>query len=142
MEISMQFASARLVSGGDGIGVSDSAADGDPAGSGCWIGQDSMGRSWWVAVVCGTWCRSGREKIGYSVCGWMVLVLVTLGGLGGKRSHSWVYCGRAFQSPSVDSVEVCMSMEYLRIALVSMSREYAGLHQKEAPYGREPKSPS
>ena len=82
--MSMQFASARLVNGGDGIGVSNSAADGDPAGSGCWIGQGSMGRSWWVAVVCGTWCRSGREKIGYSVCGWMVLVLVTLGGWAGR----------------------------------------------------------
>ena len=31
--MSMQFASARLVSGGDGIGVSDSSMDGDPAGS-------------------------------------------------------------------------------------------------------------
>ncbi len=53
--MSMQFTSARLVNGGDGIGVSDSAMDGDPAGSRDWIGQGSMGRSCWVAVcVCGT----------------------------------------------------------------------------------------
>jgi hypothetical protein len=36
--------------------------------------------------------------------------------LGGQRSRSWVYCGSALQSPSVDSVDVCMSMEYLRMA--------------------------
>ncbi len=69
VEMSMQFASARLVNGGDGIGVSDSAVDGDSAGSRDWIGQGSMGRSWGVAGVCGARCRSGREKIGYSVCG-------------------------------------------------------------------------
>jgi len=57
-------------------------------------------------------------------------------GLGGKRSDSWLYCGSALQSPFVESVEVCMSIAYLRIALAKMSREYAGLHQKEASYGR------
>ena len=66
----------------------------------------------------------------------MFLVLVESGGLGGKRTDSWLYCGSALQSPSVESVEVCMSIEHLRIALVKVSREYAGLHQKEAPYGR------
>ena len=144
--MSMQFASALLVNRGDGIGVCDSSMDGDPAGSWCCSGQGAMGRSCWVAVcVCRTWCCSVRGcrgdlmfrgKIGYSACGWMVLVLVALGGLGGKKSDSWLYCGSALQSPSVESVEVYMSIAYLRIALAKMSREYAGLHQKEAPYGR------
>ncbi len=66
----------------------------------------------------------------------MCIVLEELEGLVGKRSHSWVYCGSTLQSPSVDSVDVCMSMEYLRIASAKVSMEYAGLHQKEAPYGR------
>ena len=38
VEMSMQFTSARRVNGGDGIGVSDSAIDGDPAGSRCCVG--------------------------------------------------------------------------------------------------------
>jgi len=61
VEMSMQFASARLVNGGDGIGVSDSSMDGDPAGSWCGSGQGAMGRSCWVAVcVCGTLVFRGK----------------------------------------------------------------------------------
>ena len=69
--MSIQFASARLVNGGDGIGVSDSAMNGDPAGVWSWSGEGAMGRSWGVAVcVCGAGCCSVRsdglfrEKIG------------------------------------------------------------------------------
>ncbi len=58
--MSIQFANARLVNGGDGIGVSDSMG-GDPAGVWSWSGEDAMGRSCGVAVCV---CGADREKIG------------------------------------------------------------------------------
>ena len=52
--MSMQLTSARLVSGGDGIGVSDSSMGGDPAGVWAWSGEGAMGWSCGVAVYfCG-----------------------------------------------------------------------------------------
>lgn len=48
--MSIQFASALLVSGGDGIGVSDSSMGGDPAGVWSWSGESAVGWSCGVAV--------------------------------------------------------------------------------------------
>jgi hypothetical protein len=62
VEMSMQFASARLFNGGDGIGVSDSSMDVDPAGSRCCSGQGAKGRSCRVSMcVSGTGCCSVRR---------------------------------------------------------------------------------
>ena len=60
--MSIQFASARLVNDGDGVGVSDSSMCEDPAGVRSWVGEGAMGWSCRVAVyVCGAGCCSVRS---------------------------------------------------------------------------------
>ncbi len=49
VEMSMQFTSALLVNGGDGIGVSDSSMGGGPAGVGAWRGESGVG--WFCGVA-------------------------------------------------------------------------------------------
>ena len=48
--MSIQFASALLVNGGDGIGVSDSSMGWGPAGVWAWSGESGVGWSCGVAV--------------------------------------------------------------------------------------------
>ena len=50
MEKSIQFASALLVSGGDGIGVSDSSMGWSPAGEWAGSGESVVGWSCGVSV--------------------------------------------------------------------------------------------